>query len=77
MALHGDVAINGVLLGVWQARRTEDLQHGRSTYTYDCQVDWTARNGTRQRSTFTLTHDYDQGAFALAAKVLSEVAGDA
>lgn len=71
MSLHGSINVNTRAVGWWTARR---VTNARSN-TYECCVDWTGVNGTRQRHTFDLTHNYDDGAVVLAAKVLAYAAG--
>lgn len=74
MSLHGTIEVNGQAVGWWTARRTEPLEPHRQRYDYECCVDWTAVNLTRQRDTFVVQHDYTHGAVALAARVLGEAA---
>ncbi len=75
MALHGAIAVNGQVIGGWQATRMEPLESGRDVYDYDCQVDWWSPHSLPQRHTFVLAHYYSHGAVALAAKVLGKAAG--
>lgn len=74
MALHSDIRVNREVIATWQARRTTVLVDG-GEHVYECQVDWLVH--PRQRSTFTLSHAYSDGATALAAAVLARAAQDA
>ncbi len=63
MALHGDIRVNGQVIGCWSAQRVLTRQNGRHTYR------WEAYDKGRH-TTGDLDHNYDEGAIALAAKVL-------
>lgn len=76
MALHGDIRINGSLLGVWTARRTQRLWDVDAVHTYECQVDW-VDDSEKAGMAFLLDHRYSEGATALAAKVLDRAASAA
>jgi non-ribosomal peptide synthetase component E (peptide arylation enzyme) len=70
MALHGDIRINGTLLGYWDARRLTDLKRGTDTYTYEWSMKiW--KDDQEFTASGELDHHYDDGAAALAAAVLS------
>jgi hypothetical protein len=71
MALHGDIRINGSLIGVWQARRTQRLWDVEAVHTYECRVDW-VDDTEKTGMAFLLDHRYSEGATALAAKVLQQ-----
>lgn len=73
MSLHGSINVGDNAVGAWVARRT--TYHRLTTNTYECDVQWFTPNGIPLRHTFTLNHDYDDGAMVLAAKVLAHVAG--
>lgn len=69
MALHGNVSVNGRIVGHWSAQRTSARRD--EVNVYDCEV---VTYGTETlaagRETFQLEHRYDDGPMALAAKVL-------
>lgn len=79
MALRGPIQVNGFEVGRWVAQRTVTAVDGVNTY--ECGVAWTPEEQQRvfgagqtphpERVEFTLTHDYRDGAVALAAKVLT------
>ena len=76
MTLHGQVYVQDQAIGYWSARRTEPLERGRDGYTYDCWVAWHASTDrAASHVSFSLLHNYSEGAGALAAKVLGYDAG--
>lgn len=72
MALHGQIQVNGQVIGGWSAvRRDEPAKSGE--YVYDCDVQmlpYGQRPATRE--TFAVSHSFAAGAVALAAKVLAQ-----
>ncbi len=66
MALHGTIKINGDTLWTWSARRTSWLPEAENEY----EVALYAPNGESVKDGL-LSHVYDDGAVALAAKVLA------
>lgn len=66
MALHGDISVNGHVLFTWAARRADYA----IAETNDYEVDLYRPNGEGIDNT-VLSHRYDDGAIALAAKVLA------
>lgn len=66
MALHGDVRINGERLYAWSARRLSWMPEAENEY----EVEVYAPDGEGLAVT-RLTHVYDDGALALAAKALA------
>lgn len=74
MALHGDIRVNGTMLGVWSAQRREQLeQRPHLTFRYDCEAMWV---GHDRKIVFSMVHRYEEGATVLAAKVLTRAAAD-
>lgn len=71
MALHGDIRINGNMLGEWQARRTQHLVHENAVHEYEWRV--VTIDGTDKRG--LVLHRYSDGAVKLAALVLHEALG--
>ena len=72
MALHGEIKVNGIPIGAWHARRTEDLLFDAQVCTYECGVEYYGVGmSDPARQEFTVRHRYDEGAVALAAKVLT------
>lgn len=69
MALHGTVEINGHVLYDWSARRASDKLNKVNDYhvVLTDMKGWSASTV----GVTTLTHAYDDGALALAAKVLA------
>lgn len=67
--LHGDIMINGTVIGSWRAvRQTFDVNEVNS---YDCHVELAERGDDKGFSTsFALPHRYTDGPVVLAAKVL-------
>lgn len=65
MALHGDIRINGDLLGVWTARRLENPP--KAVNDYECEILMTDGKGGK----FEVRHKFAEGAIVLAAKVLN------
>lgn len=63
IALHGEIKVNGQVIGRWTAQRILTRQSGRHTYR------WEAYDKGRH-TTGDLDHNYDDGAIALAVKVL-------
>jgi hypothetical protein len=68
MALHGGILVNEHPIGYWVATRIAERHDG--VFTYRCEI--LQSPGTRME--FELEHQYDDGALALAAKVLREAA---
>jgi len=66
MALHGDISVNRRVLYTWAARRADYV----ITDTNDYEVDLYKPSGDGVRNTI-ISHAYDDGALALAAKVLA------
>ena len=70
MALHGLIEVNGWRIGHWAAQRlNHDVIPGQPS-TYKCEV----QPSRGPKVTFTVEHAYEDGAVALAAKVLTEAA---
>ena len=76
MALHGEIKINGVIIGGWVARRVEMLDDPDGEYLYHCHY---FEEGPSPAGNFddigslefTVAHRYSDGAAALARKVLT------
>jgi hypothetical protein len=71
MALHGDICMNKGVLFEWSARRLDSV----ITETNDYEVDLWDPNGDGVKHVI-ISHRYDDGALALAAKVLAWAASD-
>lgn len=71
MALHGPIQVNGQTIGSWQARRRTIAIDADGAADYDCAVVMYADDPPRV-AVFQLRHRYDDGALALAAKVLAQ-----
>jgi hypothetical protein len=76
MTLHGEIKVNGQVIGAWSARRlSPTLAESSTICTYECGVDYLPREGgpseepVEQR--FHLEHRYGEGAVALASKILT------
>jgi hypothetical protein len=71
MSLHGDVRVNGYLIGTWTATRISNTEEqppapdALSVYTW-----WYQDTETRALADGTLVHRYGDGAAVLASKVL-------
>lgn len=63
MSMHGDVRINGQVIGRWYARRQQ--REVGDTNTYEC---WVRLNGQYQE--FEITHRYRDGSAVLLTKML-------
>lgn len=69
MALHGDIKINGKIIGAWTARR---LQHPpQEVNEYEIAYAYFEPDGTVHQVEGTLTHRFGDGATSLAAEVLA------
>lgn len=66
MALHGQIKVNEIPIGYWEARRTEPKTEGQDFYHYECRV---ALKG--QGIGFTIPHYLSEGALALTTRVLT------
>jgi len=66
MALHGDICLNKGVMYVWAARRLDNV----TTEVNDYEVDLYKPNGDGIKNTI-ISHAHDDGALALAAKVLA------
>lgn len=75
MALHGHIEVNGQAIGSWSARRTTPGPDPDGAAVYDCHVTMYADDPPRVE-TFHLTHVMDDGALALAARVLTRASRD-
>jgi hypothetical protein len=71
VALHGEIKINGQVIGAWQARRLETLIDETQVSTYECSVDYVGRGGQMTQERFELRHRYSEGAISLASQVLA------
>lgn len=69
MALHGDISINGQLLGTWEAVRQQELKDVDQVSDYICKVWWRAPT---YNFAFTVAHRYSDGAEELTALVLKK-----
>lgn len=74
MALHGEVKVNGQVIGAWSARRLEPLENvydpDAEMHTYECTYTWPQPIfGYEDTVTFSVRHMYGDGAEALAAQV--------
>lgn len=69
--LHGDIKVNGNVIGEWQAVRTSpDL---RDDNEYDCRMTYRNLAGYPMEAAWRITdHHYKAGAAALAARVIAE-----
>lgn len=75
MALHGQIAINGIAIGQWGAQRMDLLRPGQDIYQYDCDVRmFRSQDRPGSRFTFVIDHHYGQGSVVLAARVLAKAA---
>lgn len=73
MALHGKIEVNGYLIGGWSARRREAVIALGQPNTYACEA-WRGLGDGEfgDRARFVIEHNYADGAFSLASKVLAE-----
>lgn len=74
MALHGEIKVNTYAIWYWSAVRAEEHPDHN---VYDCDLwepeqDWLMDDKPRQQYKFQVKHKYEDGAVALAAKVLME-----
>lgn len=74
MALHGEIKVNGEIIGGWIARRIDFLDDPDAEYLYDCR--YFESSPARQWEDvhaleFVVSHRYSDGAAALARKVLT------
>lgn len=67
--LHGDIKINDVSFGTWQAVRGEKVFEGM--YEYDCEVEYRNLEGYLKRVNFPVKHYEKMGALTLTSMVLS------
>lgn len=70
MSLHGPIKVNEQTIGMWSARRVLTADPN----VYQCVVE--RFNGSLKAHHFTIEHRYEDGAVALAAKVLGYAADD-
>lgn len=69
--LHGKIAVNGEEIGRWRAINTLQTVDGETRY--ECEVvQGTDFSLNSRRRTFDVWHKRSEGAFALAAKALTE-----
>lgn len=78
MALHGEIKVNDLVIGGWEAQRTtprldKDKRDGEN-YTYRCKVWRRMEDGKEWREEFEVRHWYEDGALELASKVLRQAA---
>ncbi len=70
MSLHGDIRVNGYLLGEWSAQRMSNVDDAvldpDTVSEYRCRV--LTREGDRE---FFVQHRYGDGSVVLATKVLA------
>lgn len=70
MALHGKIMLNDEVLGAWEAVR-DTPKPVKGVNLYHVRVDYTAKGHPPMTFRCRMRHDYDDGALALAARVLS------
>lgn len=75
MALHGEIRVNGMVIGEWEAQRKSHLHsdpHPSELVTYDCMVrqDSTLQGNPAVLEHFELDHRFGDGALALASAVI-------
>lgn len=68
MALHGELKVNGDVIGTWSARRLARVPE--EVNEYECYVQMVGADARE----FHVEHRFADGAEALAAKVLAEAA---
>jgi len=68
MALHGDISVNGTVLVQWSAQRKQAVPREVNDYQVSV-VDYREKPAHERRT--LIQHRYDDGATALAAKVLA------
>jgi len=66
--LHGKIEVNGVAVGLWEAKRTTPVFDGMNHY--ECEFFYRNNEGHPLHAQFTLTHFEKMGAPALAAAVI-------
>lgn len=74
MALHGEIKVNGVVIGEWSAVRrgkTEEVNR------YDCKVWYIDTEHRRMNAKFAVTHKPQDGALVLASRVLLRARSEA
>ncbi len=73
MALYGDIFASGQKVYSWEAVRRDSLIDETQVSTYACEVVWwkPGVDLPLERLKFEVRHKYDDGAAALAAKVLA------
>lgn len=69
MSLHGDIRINGHIIGAWSAQNAGPrIDSG----IYRCHVVYTDIRGEHHERRFFVKHNYGDGALVLGAKVMLE-----
>lgn len=69
--LHGDIRVNGILIGEWTAVRQNNTQ--KDFNDYRCEINFRDVQGYPCHAEWHMTgHRYGDGAVMLAARVLSE-----
>lgn len=68
--LHGEIKVNGVAVGRWEAKRV--VTHPFKTHTYDCQVVYRNVKGYLLLAEFQVRHAEELGAVALASQILTK-----
>jgi hypothetical protein len=75
VALHGEIKVNGVIIGGWYARRVDPIVDEDAVHLYACRYfEETTLDGGWADSwsmEFTVEHRYSDGAAELARKVLT------
>lgn len=75
MALHGEIRVNGMTIGTWEAVRQGDNADPQpdDLLTYACAVnhDTTLQGNPAVLETFSVIHRFGDGALALTANVLA------
>lgn len=69
MALHGDIRVNGNIIGSWVATR-EKGQAVDGKFKYRCSALWTDLGGYRYSADFEHEHKFTDGAIILASDLL-------
>lgn len=67
--LHGKIEVNGVAIGLWEARRTTPVFQGLNHY--ECKFFYRNQEGHPLYAEFELTHIEKVGAPILAANVIN------
>lgn len=74
MSLHGDIRVNGKLVGRWSAQRAMNDVGPDGQNLYKCDFILNQPDGPPSKGDFIVVHRYQDGALRLAARVLGSAA---